>query len=105
MPQSAASPKSRAGGSHWKDRAAGFRTAFGQGGSKARGAFSDTLDALTVILHARARAAATAGEETRARGAACAVDLVERAKALASGNVNPQLITAGLIRDLTPLLR
>ena len=80
-----------------------FRAAFIQGTSKARGRFSDTLEMLTSLLHELARA--TVGSDDRtARGAAAAVDAVERAKELASGNGNPQLITASLLREISPLL-
>lgn len=85
------------------DEAKVFRAAFVQGTSKARGRFADTLDVLTVLLHQRARAAA--GRDDRgARGAATAVDFVERAKELASNNGNPELITASLLREIAPLL-
>ena len=75
------------------------RVALSQGASGARGKFSDTLDALTSLLHDRAQAAAARGEDKRARGAAHAIAIVERTKELATGNVNPQLLTAALIRD------
>jgi DNA polymerase-3 subunit delta' len=85
------------------DEAKVFRAAFVQGTAKARGRFSDTLDVLTVLLHQRARA--SAGHDDRsARGAATAVDAVERAKELASNNGNPELITASLLREISPLL-
>lgn len=80
-----------------------FRTAFIQGTSKARGKFSETLDILTILLHERAQE--MAGRDDRnARGAAAAVDAVERAKELAEGNGNPELITATLLREISPLL-
>jgi DNA polymerase-3 subunit delta' len=81
------------------------KTALSQGSSGARGGFSDMLDALTTVLHEHVRAAANAGNPVRARGSAQAVELVERAKEMATGNVNPQLITADLLRGLTPLLQ
>jgi DNA polymerase-3 subunit delta' len=81
------------------------RVALSQGVSGARGKFSDTLDALTSLLHDRAQAAAGRGEDKRASGAARAIAVVERTKELATGNVNPQLLTAALIRDLAPLVR
>lgn len=87
------------------DRGRRARFALGQGVSGARGRFSDTLDALTSLLHDRALAAATRGEDNRARGAAHAIAVVERTKELATNNVNPQLLTAALIRDLAPLVR
>ena len=85
------------------DDAKMFRAAFVQGASKARGKFSDTLDVLTVLLHDRARDEAPVSPRS-ARGAATAIDAVERAKELAENNVNPSLITASLIREISPLL-
>jgi DNA polymerase-3 subunit delta' len=76
-----------------------------QGASGARGKFSDTLEALTVLLHDRSRTAAKKGDERTAVGAARAIEAVERAKELADGNVNPQLVTASLLRELAPLVR
>ncbi|GAC1653174.1 MAG: DNA polymerase III subunit delta' [Gemmatimonadaceae bacterium] len=76
------------------------RTAFSQGATQARGAFSDALDMLTVLLHQRVRDAIGNAQADRALGAATAVGLVEAAKERAAGNVNPQLITAALLRDL-----
>lgn len=93
------------------DRAERLRAAFLQGASKARGAYSDVLDALTVRLHAMARDGASPDgsgglrDARRALGAARAVDAVERAKARAYGNVNPQLVTAALMRELAEALR
>jgi DNA polymerase-3 subunit delta' len=87
------------------DAAKRARAALLQGGAGARGAFSDTLDALTATLHERARAAVARDDARRASSASRAVELVERAKEMASGNVNPQLITADLLRELAPLLR
>jgi DNA polymerase-3 subunit delta' len=87
------------------DRGRRARVAMSQGVSGARGKFSDTLDALTSLLHDRAQAAAERGEDKRASGAARAIAVVERTKELATGNVNPQLLTAALIRDLAPLVR
>jgi len=88
-----------------RDRAVLHATALRQGVKSARGAFSDTLDALTVLLHDRARAAASQGDERRASGAARAVEVVEEVKEMAAGNVNPQLATARLLRELEELLR
>ncbi len=87
------------------DRGRRASVALSQGVSGARGKFSDTLDALTSLLHDRARAAAERGEDKRASGAARGIAIVERTKELATGNVNPQLLTAALIRDLAPLVR
>ena len=82
------------------DRGARMRVALAQGGSGARGKFSDTLDALVVLLHERARSAARSGSDREASNAARAVAAVEETKELASGNVNPQLLTAALLRQL-----
>jgi DNA polymerase III subunit delta' len=72
----------------------------GLGGSRARGFFSDMLDALTLLLQDRARAAARSGEGRQALAAARAVEVVEEAKWRASGNVNPQLIGAAVAREI-----
>lgn len=82
------------------DRAKAIRIAMGQGSSRARGAFSDTLDELTSLLALRARDAVRRGDERAALGASRAIAFVEDAKAMAAGNVNPALITATLLRDL-----
>jgi DNA polymerase-3 subunit delta' len=87
------------------DRGPAMRLAMSQGSGGARGKFSDTLDALTVLLHERARLAATRGEARSAVGAAKAVDAVEETKELAGGNVNPALLTSSLLRRLAPLVR
>ena len=77
-----------------------FRTAFTSGSSKARGAFTDVLDALTVLLHERARNATARGDEAAALRAVRAVPHVEEAKLAAAGNVNPQLVSAAVIGAL-----
>jgi len=87
------------------DRSARYRAAFSQGSSGARGSFTDTLEALEGLLHRRSRSAATSGDERGAVGAARAMACVERVKEQAGGNVNPQLLSAGLLRDLAGLLR
>ncbi|MFL5582432.1 MAG: hypothetical protein ACJ8AO_18845 [Gemmatimonadaceae bacterium] len=81
-----------------------MRAAFVQGSAGARGAFSDTLDELTVLLRDRARDAARRGDERAAVGASRAVARVERAKSLASGNVSPNLVAAELLRELAESL-
>jgi DNA polymerase III subunit delta' len=86
-------------------RAGRYRTAYAQGAAGARGAFSEMLDALTVLLHERTRSAAQRGRDDVALGAARAIDIVERSKAQAFGNVNPQLVSAALIRELSAVLR
>lgn len=88
-----------------RDRAARYRFAFAQGASRARGSFTDTLDALTTLLHERVREATVAGDERGAEGAARAVEVVETAKERAAGNVNPQLLTASLLHDIAELLQ
>ncbi len=82
------------------DRAAALRVAFAQGASGARGRFTDTLDALAVLLHDRTREHAGHGDEAAAAGSAGAIDAVERARELAGGNVSPNLVTAELFRTL-----
>ena len=77
--------------------------ALSAGAAKARGGFTDTLDALTAELHARAREQIER-EPERARATVHAVDAVERARTLAGGNVNPQLITATLLAELADAL-
>ena len=82
-----------------------FKVALAQGGRGARGRFTDTLDALTTLLHDRAREAADRGQEDRARGVATAAAIVEEIKELTDSNVNPQLLTASLLRRLAPLVK
>ena len=92
-------------------RAERLRAAFGRGASGARGAFSDTLDALTVALRDEAFAASAPGPDgtprdpARAVGASRAVAWVEEAKGRADGNVSPQLISAWLLREIAGALR
>jgi DNA polymerase-3 subunit delta' len=81
-----------------------LRAALAFGGSRARGFFSDVLDALTVILRERAHDAVTQHDQQRALAAARAVDMVEQTKLRAAGNINPQLLGASLARDLSELL-
>jgi DNA polymerase III subunit delta' len=80
-----------------------FRMGLAFGSSRARGFFSDVLDALTTLLHGRARERAAAGDDDGARRAAVAVRAVEEAKFRASGNVNPQLIGSAILRELADL--
>ncbi len=74
-----------------------LRVAFTAGSAKSRGAFSDVLDALTLLVHDRVRDAATRGDESTARRAARLVPAIEEAKRAAEGNANPQLVTAQLL--------
>ena len=86
------------------DRARLLKASLAQKPSGARGPFSDMLDALSVALHQRSRLAVERADERTARNAARAMDLVEASKRMARGNVNPQLITASLLQELTRVL-
>lgn len=94
-------------------RAERLQGAASQGVSKARGSFSDMLDALARRLGVLSREASvphgapgTAPRDAPgALAAARGVEAVERAKQRAAGNVNPQLVTAELMRELAALLR
>ena len=74
--------------------------AFALGGSKARGFFSDLLDALTLLLHQRARESVARSDRRGALRAIQAVDAVERVKEMAAGNVSPQLLGATLMKQM-----
>ncbi len=76
-----------------------------QGVAGARGGFTDTLESLTVLLHARAKEYVFAGHDSAARRTAMAVTLVESIKVRAQGNVSPQLLGAGLLASLHRTLR
>jgi DNA polymerase III subunit delta' len=86
-----------------QDRRVQMRAALMQGSSKARGAFSIALDALTTLLHERARSSVERGNLASAAASARALDAVELAKERAAGLTNPALITSRLIRDLEVL--
>jgi DNA polymerase-3 subunit delta' len=73
----------------------------GVGAAGARGAFSDTLDAMLMLVGERMRAALHEADEGRALRASRAADSVARALEQASGNVNPQLIAARLLKELS----
>ncbi len=77
-----------------------YKTALNQGAAGARGAFADALEAVTVLLHARARDAAQRGDASEALAASGAITATEQAKARASGNVSPQLIAISLMRSI-----
>ena len=81
-----------------------FDAAWAQASAKARGAFADSLDALSERLHERVRASALAGSGAAALSAARAMDAVELAKERVASNVSPQLVTVNLIRELQDLL-
>jgi hypothetical protein len=82
-------------------REAVLRAAFTAGSSKARGSFADVLDALTVLIHERARDATLRGDAPAAGHAARAMPVIEEAKRSAEGNANPQLVTARLLQALS----
>lgn len=75
-----------------------------QGVAGARGAFSDVLDALTELLHARTRQLVGAGREVEARRTTLAIPAVERIRELTQRNVAPNLMTASLLRELHQIL-
>jgi DNA polymerase-3 subunit delta' len=81
-----------------------YVAALSQGVSNARGAFSDTLQALNVLLHDRVRDALARGDQRMAYGASKGIDAVAEAQARSEGNVNPQLVAAGLLRALSKVL-
>jgi DNA polymerase-3 subunit delta' len=85
------------------DRAALLRAAFTQGASGARGVYADTLDALTDLLAERLRDTATE-RPSAALATSRAMMVVERAKAMADNNANPQLVTASLLGELAEAL-
>ncbi len=82
-----------------------YAAALGVGASGARGGFTEILDSLVIILGERMRAALHDGQERKAYAISRASESVGRAKTLAGGNVNPQLIMASLLRDLSSALK
>lgn len=78
--------------------------ALSAGAAKARAGFTDTLDALAAELHGRARDQVGREDAAGALATTLAVDAVDRARTLAGGNVNPQLITATLLEELATVL-
>lgn len=70
----------------------------------ARGAFTETLDSLLFLLGERMREALHAKDSRQAALASRAATLVERAREQARGNVNPQLITSRLLREISAIL-
>ena len=78
--------------------------AFAQGATRARGSFSDTLDALTSLLHERARTAVQRADHEAALAASQAMALGEEAKECTERNVTPQLIGAHLFNGLRAVL-
>jgi hypothetical protein len=59
---------------------------------------------MLVLIGERMRSAIHDSDEPRALAAGRAADAVGRARERASGNVNPQLITAQLLHDLATSL-
>jgi hypothetical protein len=86
-------------------RASHYSAALAQGAAGARGAFTDTLDALVDLLGERVRDALHRKDDGAAASASKAVDAVLRAQTYASGNVSPQVIAAKLIRELSTTLK
>lgn len=86
-------------------RALAYSTALSQGAAGARGAFTDTLDALVELLGERTRDALHRKDDASAASASKAVDAVLRAQTYANGNVSPQIIAAKLIRELATTLK
>jgi DNA polymerase III subunit delta' len=76
------------------------RLAFAQKTSGARGEYTGTLHVLTSLLRDRVREAVAQHDERMALAASRGIAHVEKAKGLAAGNVNPQLVTARLLREL-----
>ena len=81
-----------------------LKVAAKQGAAGARGAFSDMLDALILLLHDRARQLVLAGQERQARRTAQGVVTVLSIKEKTLSNVSPQLLTASLVKSLHTLL-
>ena len=86
-------------------RALVYSTALSQGAAGARGAFTDTLDALVELLGERTRDALHRKDQASAASASKAVDAVLQAQTYANGNVSPQIIAAKLIRELATTLK
>jgi DNA polymerase-3 subunit delta' len=82
-----------------------MKAATRQGVAGARGAFTDTLEALTLLLHDRVRRTALEGHQADARRAAQGIVLVEQMRLRAYGNVSPQLLAAALVEDLHRTMR
>ena len=77
-----------------------YAVALAQGSAGARGAFSDVLAELNVLLRERAEECLLSGESDAAYVAAKAVVAVTGAQARSDGNVSPQLTTAALLDAL-----
>jgi DNA polymerase-3 subunit delta' len=85
---------------HAPGDAAIFEAALSQGIAGARGGFSETMEAVTVVLAERTRNALRSDDKREARSGVRGIEAVEVAKGRADSNVNPQLLTWRLLRDL-----
>ena len=81
------------------------KVAFVQGHSGARAGYSDTLDALTLVLYDRMKSGTQRDDVRVASSSSRAIELVEEAKRLADANVSPLLISAKLLSDLSVILK
>ncbi|HVZ48916.1 MAG TPA: hypothetical protein VG916_09045 [Gemmatimonadaceae bacterium] len=81
-----------------------YSVAYAQGAAGARGGFSDALDALTELVYARTRAAATSGDERTAGAGERAMVAIEEAKRDAERNATPQLVAFRLLTRLSETL-
>jgi DNA polymerase-3 subunit delta' len=87
-------------------RASGMHAiALSQGSTGARGAFSDTLDALVALLGERTRDALHRNDDATAAATTKAIDAVLKAQTYTETNVSPQLIASRLVRELSAALR
>jgi DNA polymerase III subunit delta' len=77
-----------------------FEIALSQGVAGARGGYTDMLEALTLVIAERTRDALQRNDTRTATEGVRAVQAIEHAKEHASGNVNPQLLTWRLLREL-----
>lgn len=77
-----------------------YATALAHGSAGARGAFSDMLAELNVLLRERAECALVGGDTQGAYAASRAAAAVTEAQARADGNVSPQLTAAVLLEAL-----
>lgn len=76
-----------------------------QGVSGARGSFSDTLDALSELLHEHIQHLLEKNQTRESRLYAATLIFVEEAKLKAHGNVSPQLISAHLLTKMHQTLQ
>ena len=86
-------------------RAERIRVAMGQGASRARGGYADALDALSLLLHERLRSAVIASNADLALRLSRAIAEVEKTKERTTGNANPQLLTAMLLKTIAPFVQ